>query len=84
MSEEQLKAFLARIKSDVDLQDKLRALTTPDEAVAMAKEAGFVIPKAELEAQLEVSDDELERLTGGVDYSSGCRSGRCNRYTYYE
>lgn len=51
MSEEQLKAFLARIKSDVDLQDKLRALTTPDEAVAMAKEAGFVISKAELEAQ---------------------------------
>lgn len=51
MSEEQLKAFLARIKSDVDLQDKLRALTTPDEAVAMAKEAGFVISEAELEAQ---------------------------------
>lgn len=48
----------------------------------MAKEAGFVMSMAELEAQLEVSDDALQGAAGGVDYSSGCRSGRCNCYTY--
>ena len=50
--------------------------------LAMAKEAGFVMSMAEPEAQLEVSDDALQGAAGGVDYSSGCRSGRCNCYTY--
>ena len=52
--------------------------------LAMAKEAGFVMSTAELEVQLEVSDDELEGAAGGVDYSSGSRSGRCIRYIYCE
>ena len=48
----------------------------------MAKEAGFVMSTAELEAQWKVSGDALQGAAGGVDYSSGYRSGRCDCYAY--
>jgi predicted ribosomally synthesized peptide with nif11-like leader len=70
MSEEQLKAFLAAVKADAGLQEKLKAAGDADAVVAIAKTAGFVISAEELKrAQAEVSDDDVEGVAGG--------SGRC-------
>ena len=71
MSEEQLKAFLERVKGDLGLREGLRAATDVDAVVAIAKAAGFAISVDDLkQAQAEVSDKELEGVAGGrtVDF----------------
>jgi len=70
MSEEQLAALLTQLKEDAGLQEKLKGAADLDAAVALAKEAGFDISKADwLKYQanqtLELSDEELEGLSGG-------------------
>ena len=81
MSEEQLSALLAKVKEDVGLQEKLKSAADLDAAVAMAKEAGFDVSKAEwLEHQakqaLELSDEELEEVAGGCLLSQDLQ-GKC-------
>ena len=67
MSEEQLKAFLEKVKGDTNLQEKLKAATDVDAVLSIAKEAGFSISAEDLtKAQSEVSDDELEGAAGGA------------------
>ena len=67
MSEEQLKAFLEKVKTDTSLQEKLKAATNADAVVEIAKAAGFVISADEVKkVQLEVSDAELEAAAGGL------------------
>ena len=66
MSEEQLKAFLEKVKADTSLQEKLKAAADIDAVVAIAKEAGFSISADELDAQSrELSGEELEGVAGG-------------------
>ena len=70
MSEDQLSALLAKLKDDGGLQEKLKVAADLDSAVALAKEAGFDISKADwikyqAEQTLELSDEELERVAGG-------------------
>jgi predicted ribosomally synthesized peptide with nif11-like leader len=78
MSAEQLTAFWEAVEADTSLQEKLSASTdgdidTPIEAaavVAIAKEAGFTITtgdllKADAQAILEMSDEDLEKVAGG-------------------
>jgi predicted ribosomally synthesized peptide with nif11-like leader len=70
MSEEQLSALLAKLKEDAGLQEKLKGAADLDAAVALAKEAGFDVSKADwLKYQanqtLELSDEELEGVAGG-------------------
>ena len=67
MSEEQLKAFLEKIKADTSLQEKLKAAADSDAVLAIAKEAGFMISAEDLASgePLELSEKELERLAGG-------------------
>jgi len=89
MSEEQLAALLAKLKDDAGLQEQLKGAADLDAFVAMAKEAGFDVSKADwLRSQakqtLELSDQELERVAGGYVYGdenptvcSGC-SFDCN------
>jgi predicted ribosomally synthesized peptide with nif11-like leader len=72
MSEEQLSALLAKLKEDAGLQEKLKGAADLDAAVAMAKEAGFDVSKADwLKHQanqtLALSDEELEGVAGGLD-----------------
>ena len=69
MSPEQLKAFLAKVKSDTSLQQKLRAAGNAEAAVAIAEEAGFLISSDDLkDAQsADLSDEELEGAAGGGD-----------------
>ena len=67
MSEEQLKAFLEKVKADTSLQDKLKAATNAEAVVEIAKVSGFVISAEDLKkAQSEVSDAELEGAAGGT------------------
>ena len=66
MSEEQLKAFLEKVKADTSLQEKLKAAADADAVVSIAKEAGFSISADDLKkAQAEISEEELESLAGG-------------------
>ena len=67
MSEEQLKAFIAEVQSDTNLQEKLKAASDANAASAIAKEAGFSISADEFtKAQsTELSDEELEGVAGG-------------------
>ena len=65
MSEEQLKAFLEKIKADTSLQEKLQAAADIDAALAIAKEAGFSISADDLKkARSEISEKELEGVAG--------------------
>lgn len=70
MSEEQLSALLAKLKEDTLLQEKLKGAADLDAAIALAKEAGFDVSKADwlkyqAKETLELSDEELEDVAGG-------------------
>jgi predicted ribosomally synthesized peptide with nif11-like leader len=45
MSTDSLRAFLAKLETDADLQDKLKAAADMDAATSIAKEAVFDISK---------------------------------------
>ena len=83
MSEQQLIALLAKIKDDTGLREKLQRAADLDAAIALAKEAGFDVSKADwLKAQasqtLELSDEELENMAGGhVAHSFGTQCNSC-------
>ena len=68
MSEEQLKAFLEKVKADTSLQEKLKAASDADAVVAIAKAAGFTITTEVLnsDSQTELTEDELEGVAGGA------------------
>jgi predicted ribosomally synthesized peptide with nif11-like leader len=83
MSEEQLSALLAKLKEDAGLQEKLKGAADLDAAVAMAKEAGFDVSKADwikyqaMPMSDVVGDEELEGVAGG----NNC-FGICTKYSY--
>ena len=63
MSEEQLKAFLEKVKADTSLQDKLRAAKSPEQVVGIAKEHGYDFGTEHIS---ELSEEELESVSGGT------------------
>ena len=69
MSEEQLKAFLEKVKADTSLQSKLKAAASPEAAMDIAKAAGFSITSEDIQSMqsttVELSDEELEGAAGG-------------------
>ena len=69
MSEEQLKAFLEKLKVDTSLQEKLKEAANPEAVVAIAKDAGCSITAEDIQsmqsATAELSDEELEGAVGG-------------------
>ena len=67
MSEEQLKAFVDKVKSDIELQEKLKAATTSEDAIEIAKETGFAITTEDIQSMQSatVSEEELEGASGG-------------------
>ena len=71
MSEEQLKAFLEKVKADTSLQSKLKAAASPEAAMDIAKAAGFSITAEDIQSMQsqsqsgELSDEELEGAAGG-------------------
>ena len=74
MSEEQLKAFLEKIKGDTSLQEKLRAAKSPEDVVGIAKEHGHEFTTDKIS---QLSKEELEGVTGGAGtdvLNGGCAS----------
>ena len=74
MSEEQLSAFFEALKADAGLQEKFKGAGDLDTTVAIAKEAGFSVTKADwLRHQakeiVELGDEELEEVAGGFDWN---------------
>ena len=70
MSEEQLNAFLEKVKADTELQEKLNGAADADAVVEIAKEAGFSITSEDIQpmqsATVELSDEELGNAAGGI------------------
>ena len=65
MIEEQLKAFLEKVKGDTSLQEKLNAEVSPEAAIEIAKAASFSITAEDIQSMqsaepLELSDEVLE------------------------
>ena len=72
MSEEQLKAFIEKVKADTSIQEKLKAAADANAVLAIAKEAGFSISAEDLnKAQTELSEQELEGAAGGLPNPGG-------------
>ena len=69
MSEEQLKAFVEKVKADTSLREKLKAAASPEAAMEIAKAAGFAITSEDIQSMqsepVELSDEELEGAAGG-------------------
>ena len=80
MSLEQLKAFLAKVKGDSNLQEKLKAAKSPEDIAGIAKEHGHEFTADKLS---ELSDKEVERLagsgpnTGWTPFATSCLDGGC-------
>ena len=73
MSEEQLNAFLEKVKSDTELQEKLKAAGSNEAAIEIAKAAGFSITAEDMQSStIELSDEELEGAAGGGSGLYGC------------
>ena len=77
MSEEQLSALLAKLKEDAGLRERLQGAGGDlDAAVALVKEAGFDLSKADWlkyqakQTLVELSDEELGGVAGGYGPSA--------------
>ena len=82
MSEEQLAALLAKLKDDAGLREKLQGAGDLDAVLVIAKDAGFDISKADClryqaNQTLELSDEELESVTGGGAFALRSTFVRC-------
>ena len=82
MSEEQLKAFLEKVKADTSLQEKLKAAASPEAAIEIAKDVGFSITSEDIQSMQSatVSEEELEGASGGRNtgpYHCETRIVRC-------
>ena len=67
MPEEQLKAFLEKVKGDTSLQEQLKAAANADAVVAIAKNAGFIISGKDLTnlPSANLTEADLEGVAGG-------------------
>ncbi len=75
MSEEQLKAFIAKAKDDQSIQDKLKAAKTPEDVVGIAKEHGHDFGTEHIS---QLSEEELEGVAGGFRTRAvGGTAGAC-------
>ena len=81
MSEEQLKAFIAKVQADTSLKEQLKAEGA--DVVAIAKAAGCTITTEDLNSHrqnltelTDLTDDELEGVAGGgvTDKKPDCGS----------
>ena len=65
MSLEQLKAFLAKVKGDSNLQEKLKSARSAEDVVGIAKEHGHEFTADKIS---QLSEEELEGVSGVVPF----------------
>ena len=75
MTSDQLKAFIQKVKTDSELENKILGAADSAAVVSIAKEAGFTI--AEDEYQSILDDFELESASGGVQGYSANPGPHC-------
>ena len=63
MTQEQLNAFLEKVKGETSLQEKLKAAKTQDYVVSIAKDHGHDFGTEHIS---QLSEEELEGVTGGT------------------
>jgi len=84
MSEEQLAALVAKLKTDAALRENFAAIDNLDAAISLPEKAGFKISKEDLSSFLNdpsiaLSDFELESLSGGANkVNSHTREPNCD------
>ena len=72
MTEETVRAFVERLSSDEAFRNRLAAAPTPEERQEMAREAGYDLGAGDMPAIKaalgieELSDDDLEKVAGGI------------------
>ena len=79
MSAEELNAFIAKVKADPSLVEKLKSVDTEDAVISIAKSSGFEITADDIKANQpdELTAEELENVAGGrwrgqFGYYPGC------------
>ena len=66
MSEEQLKAFLEKVKADTNIQEKLKAAASPEAPIEIAKEAGFAITAKDIKSSQSAPGEVLSGKKVGI------------------
>ena len=83
MSEEQLKAFLEKVKADTSLQEKLKTAADADAVVAIAKDVGLTISADNLKkAPSELANEELEKVANGQNSAPCILAGGALEYKW--
>jgi predicted ribosomally synthesized peptide with nif11-like leader len=62
----QLSLFIAHVKDSLELQQLLGKAESPSDIVAIAKECGFEIEVSDIVNGDQLSDSELESISGGA------------------
>lgn len=66
MSQESIKKFINKMKSDTEFRAKIMLVENKDELLNLIHSKGFDCTLKELqEFNLELADDELDGITGG-------------------
>ena len=65
MSNEQLRSFLSKAKTDASLHSKLQAAQSTEEVIGIAKECGHDFSADSID-RTELSDQDLEGVSGGT------------------
>ena len=78
MSEDQLNAFLEKVKGDTSLQEQLKSAKSPEDVVGIAKEHGHEITADRIN---QIREEELEEILGGRLCPQSFAKLSCNQYT---
>ncbi|KZR87681.1 Nitrogen fixation protein of unknown function [Synechococcus sp. MIT S9509] len=70
MTLDQLKGFLAKVRSDARLFERVKAAESADEITLIAAENGHVFTSMHIN---ELTDGELESVSGGANICTGCQ-----------
>ena len=80
MSQESFSSFRAKLAEDQALRDEMsRALGangTAEDMAAFGKERGYDFTADEVKQTLELSDDELDAVSGGTTLLQACATGQ--------
>jgi len=99
MSQQALKAFSAKLAGDETLRNEMTRVLTDDgkkssasvdEMVAFAKSCGYELTPQEIQQTMELSDDELNAVAGGITeittpglkYESSALNYSVNSYSF--
>ena len=76
MSEEQLKAFLEKVKDDTALREQIKSVSDVDAVLAITKETGFSITADDIQSMNLLQSYQkmsLKKLPGAVGLSISVR-----------